>query len=148
MPWLHESDPFQGSYGQPRETTQHLLGPIWATFGLLIQISLRSSKILYFLADRLNCAKFPSLKYAHISLWLNFTGYSKFHNTSNHILPATDSGRTARTTLNPPVQAVPPSSLFFPCSEQAKASTCAHDSMHYNSLLWMCTLNTLTSPDH
>ena len=25
----------KGSYGQPRETTQHLLGPIWATFGLL-----------------------------------------------------------------------------------------------------------------
>ena len=32
MPRLHESGPFQGSYEQPRETTQHLLGPIWATF--------------------------------------------------------------------------------------------------------------------
>ena len=32
MPRLHESGPFQGSCGQPRETTQHLLGPIWATF--------------------------------------------------------------------------------------------------------------------
>ena len=28
MPRLHESGPFQGSYGQPREPTQHLLGPI------------------------------------------------------------------------------------------------------------------------
>ena len=28
MPRLHESGPFQGSYGQARETTQHLLGPI------------------------------------------------------------------------------------------------------------------------
>ena len=28
MPRLHESGPFQGSYGQSRETTQHLLGPI------------------------------------------------------------------------------------------------------------------------
>ena len=35
-------------------------------FGLLTQISLRSSTILYFSADRLNCAQFPSLKRAHI----------------------------------------------------------------------------------
>ena len=28
MPRLHESGPFQGSYGQPRETPLHLLGPI------------------------------------------------------------------------------------------------------------------------
>ena len=35
IPRLQESGPFQGSDGQPRETTQHLLGPIWATFGLL-----------------------------------------------------------------------------------------------------------------
>ena len=28
MPRLHESGPFQSSYGQPRETIQHLLGPI------------------------------------------------------------------------------------------------------------------------
>ena len=42
----------------------------------------RSSIFLNFLADRPNCAKFPSLKCAHISLWLNPTGHSKFHNTS------------------------------------------------------------------
>ena len=65
-------------------------------------------------------AKFPSLKCAHISLWLNPTGYSKFHNTSNHPPPATYSGRTARTPLYPPVQAVAPYSLplFFPVSDR------------------------------
>ena len=35
LPRLHESGPFQGSYGHLRETTQHLLGPIGNTFGLL-----------------------------------------------------------------------------------------------------------------
>ena len=85
-----------------------------ATSGLLIQISLRSSTILYFSADRLNCAKFPSLECAHISLWLNPMGHSKFHNTSKHPPPATDSGRTARTPLYLPVQAVP----FTPYPQQ------------------------------
>ena len=65
-------------------------------------------------ADRLNCAKFPSLKCAHISL----TGHSKFQT-----LPATDSGWIARTPLYPPVQAVPPYSLpppaFFPLPDRA-----------------------------
>ena len=47
-------------------------------------------------------------------------------------LPATDSGRTARTHLYPPVQAVPPYSLppcFFKSQteEVAKAGTCARD---------------------
>ena len=70
---------------------------------------------------------------AHIFLfWLNPTGHSKFHNTSKHPPPATDSGRTAQTPLYPPVQAVPPltpSPLFFlsRTEEPAKASTCAHD---------------------
>ena len=82
MPGLHESGPFQGSYGQLRERTQHL-GPIWATFGLLIQISLRSSTILYFSADRLNCASFLHWN-VHISLWFNPKGHSKFHTNSNH----------------------------------------------------------------
>ena len=35
-------------------------------------------------------------------------GHSKFHNTSNHPPPATDSSRTARTSLYPSVQEVPP----------------------------------------
>ena len=96
-----------------------------------MQISLRSSTILYFSADRLNCAKFPSLKCAHISLCLNPTGHYKFHNTSNHSPPATDSGWTACTPSYPPVQAVPltPSPLFFlsRTEELAKAGTCARD---------------------
>ena len=56
----------------------------------------------------------------HISLWLNPTGHSKFHNTSNHPLPATDSGQTARTPLYPPGQVVPltPSPFFFPVQDR------------------------------
>ena len=73
---------------------------------------------------------------AHIFLfWLNPTGHSKFHNTSNHPPPATDSGRTARTPLYPPVQAVPPYFLPPPLyfvflsrtEESSKAGTRAHD---------------------
>ena len=113
--------------------------------GLLIQkVSLTASDtcrptksiILYFSEDRLYYAKFPSLKYAPISLWLNPMGHSKFHNTSNHPQPATDSdsGQTARTPLYPPMQAVPPllphpPPFFFlsQTKEPVKASTCAHD---------------------
>ena len=70
---------------------------------------------------------------AHIFLfWLNPTGHSKFHNTSNHPPPATDSSRTVRTPLYLPVQAVPPYSLppFFFLSrteEPVSASTCTRD---------------------
>ena len=82
----------------------------------------------FFSANHPNCTKFHSLKCTHISLWLNPTGHSKFHNTLNHPPPATDSGRTACTPLYPPVQAVPPYSLtlffFLSCG---KAGTCAHD---------------------
>ena len=96
-----------------------------------IQISLRSSTILYFSTDCPNCAKFPSLKCANISLWLNpnVVRHSQFHNTSNHPPPATDSGRTARTPLYPPAQAVPTPLFFFLSRtwEQAKDGTCAHD---------------------
>ena len=73
-----------------------------------------SSTILYFSADHPNCAKFLSMKCSHISLWLNPTGHSKFHSTSNHPPPATDSGLTAYTPLYPPVQVVPPPLLPFP----------------------------------
>ena len=46
---------------------------------------------------------------AHIFFfWLNPTWHSKFHNTSKHPPPATDSGRTACTPLYPPVQMVTP----------------------------------------
>ena len=75
----------------------------------------------YFSPDCPNCTKFSSLKCAHISLWLNPVGHSKFHNTSNHPLPATNSGQTARTPLYPPVQPVPPYSLspfIFPVPDR------------------------------
>ena len=66
---------------------------------------------------------------AHIFLfWLNSTGHSKFHNTLNHTPPATVSGRTARTPLYPPVQAVPPYFFFLSRTEElARAGTCARD---------------------
>ena len=66
--------------------------------------------------------------------------------------PATDFGRTARTPLYPPVQAVHPYSLplFFSCPGQRnqwKPVSVPVTGVHYHSLLWMCTLNTLTWPD-
>ena len=118
-----------------------ILGPIWATFGLLIKISLCCSTNLYS-ADRLNCAKFPSLKCAHIFLWLNLTLHSKFHNTSN-------------TSLLP----IPVGLLVLPCTRQCRRSPITPsplfsvpdrgtgEGVRYNSLLRMCTLNTLTWPD-
>ena len=60
-------------------------------------------------------------------------GDSKFHNTSKHTLPATDSGRTARTPLYLPVQAValpllPPHPFFLSrTKKQVKTGTCAPD---------------------
>ena len=117
MPRLHESDPFQGSYGQPRETTQHLLGPIWATFRPTKFKTHYVAPQFFILWRTVQIA--PNFLHwnAHIFLfWLNPTGHSKFHNTSNHPPPATDSGRTARTPLYPPVQAVRPYSLPPFCS--------------------------------
>ena len=75
----------------------------------------------------------------------------KFHNTSNHPPPATDSGRTARPPLYPPVQAVPPYSLppLFSCPGQRnrrRPVPVPVTGVRYSSLLWMCTLNTLTWP--
>ena len=71
----------------------------------------------------------------------NPTGHSKFHNTSNHPPPATDYSQTACTPLYPPVQAVPPPPYSCPPSPVPVTGVC------YISLLWMCTLNTLTWPD-
>ena len=62
--------------------------------------------------------KLPSLKSAHISLWLNPTEHSKFHNTSNHPPPATDSGRTARTPLVLTSSPLTPSHPFFPVPDR------------------------------
>ena len=85
--------------------------------------------------------QFPSLKCAHISLWLNLTGHSKFHDTANHPPPATDSGRTPRTPLYPPVKAVPPYSLpppLFSCTgqrNQRRPVPVPVTGVRYNSLL-------------
>ena len=78
----------------------------------------------------------------HFTTPLPQTFLQHFH-TFTSPLPATDSGRTACTPLYLPVQAVPPYSLlpppfFFPVPVIV---------VRYNSLLWMCTLNTLTWPD-
>ena len=127
----------------------HKKGLLWYK---ILEKEEEKTHIINFSADRPNCAKFPSLKCAHIYFWLNPTGHSKFHNTSNHPPPATDSGWSARTPLFPPVQAVPHYSLpppFFSCPGQRnrrKPVPVPVTSVRYNSLLWMCTLNTLTWP--
>ena len=116
--------PFSGLSGQPRETTQHVPGPSWATFGLLIQ-----------------------KHYVQIAPKFLPTGHSKFHNTLNtlRLLPTLigllvlPCIRQCRRRSHP--------LLFFSLSrteEPAKDGTCARDwRACYNSLLWMCTLNTL-----
>ena len=121
MPRLHESGPFQGSYGrQPRERTQHLLGPIWAPFRPAnFKTHYVAPQFLIFWRTVQIAPNFIHCN-AHIFLfWLNPTGHSKFHNTSNHSPPTTDSGRTARTPLYPPKQAAPLTpSLFFPLPDR------------------------------
>ena len=79
--------------------------------------------------------------------------HSKFHTTSNHFPPTTDSSRTARTPLYPPVQAVPPYSLppsflsYLWQRNRRRSVPVPVTGVHYNSLLWMCMSNTLTWPD-
>ena len=92
----------------------------------------------------------------HIFLfWLNPTGHSKFHNTSNHPPPATDSCRTAHTPLYLSVQAVPhyfPPPIFFSCpgQEPTKAGTCARDRRALQQLALNVHVkhSDLTWPDH
>ena len=79
---------------------------------------------------------------AHIFLfWLNPTGHSKLHNTSNtlRLLP------------------IPVGLLVLPCTRQCRPPPPPYSQrkpvpvpvtgVRYNSLLWMCMLNTLTWPD-
>ena len=72
---------------------------------------------------------------------------------ASHPHPATDSSQTARTPLYLALQAVPPYSLpspFFSCPRKRNRQRPVPvpvTGVHYNSLLWMCTLNTLTWPD-
>ena len=123
MPRLHESGPFQGSYAQPMETTQHLLGPIWATFW---PTKFKTHYLSIILIFQWTVLIAPNVHHwnVHIFLfWLNPMGHSKFHNTSNHPPPATDSGQTARTPLYPPEQTVPltPSPFVFPVPDRGTA---------------------------
>ena len=128
---------------------------VWATFGLT-KFKLHYVVPQFFIFRRTVRIAPNFLQWnAHIFLfWLNPTGHSKFHNTSNHPPPATDSGRTARTPLYPPVQAVPPPPLlpspppfffFFCCPGQRNRRRPV--TVPVTGVLWMCTLNTLTLPD-
>ena len=72
--------------------------------------------------DRPNCTQFPWLKCAHISLWLNPTGHSKFHNT-----------------LTPSACYRPRLECFCPPSRREKRRKPARvpvTGVRYNSLLW------------
>ena len=115
MPRLDESGPFQGSYGQPRETIQHLLGPIWATFRPTKFKSHYVAPQFYFSADRLNCAK--------ISI-IEMRTYFSF----GLILRDIPNSITPQTTLR--LLPIPVGLLVLPCTHQCRRSpsaTCARD---------------------
>ena len=133
MPRLDESGPFQGSYGQPRETIQYLLGPTWATF--------RPTKFkLHYVAPQF-CFSADRLYFAKIS-FIEMRTYFSF----GLILRDIPNSLTPQTTLCllpldcsyslVPASAGGPPPLPVPVT-----------GVRYNSLLWMCTLNTLTWPD-
>ena len=86
-----------------------------------------------FSADHPNCAQFPSLKCAHISFWLNPTGHFKFHITS--------AGGPFSFR---------PHWVFFSYPEQRNQrmpTPVPKRGVRYNSLLWTCSLHSLTWPD-
>ena len=124
--------PFSGLNGQPRETTQHVPGPIWATFGLLIQ---KQYVTPLFVWQTVQIAPLFLHWNAYIFLFcLNPMVHSKFHNTLNtlRLLP-TSVGLlalpcTRQCRRSPPPH---PSPLFYFLSrteEPAKvAATCAND---------------------
>ena len=90
-----------------------------------------SSRILYFLADHQNCAKFPSLKCTHILFLLNPNSITP-QNTL-HLLPiplgllVLPCIRQCRRFLSPP-PLLPHPFFFLSWTEKpALAGTCAHD---------------------
>ena len=120
------------SYFRPTKFKTHYVAPQFFIFRQTVQIA---PKFLHW--------------NAHIFLfWLNPTGHSKFHNTSN-TPPATDSCQTGCTPLYPEVQAIPsltpsiPPPLFFLVPDRG---TCACDrralqqlvlNLHVkNTLIW------------
>ena len=93
----------------------------------------------------INCAKFLSLKCAHISLWLNSMGHSKLHSTLNtlHLLPTLVRLLVLPCTHHCRRSPLTPSPFFF--LTQTEELAC--DRHVPQQLVWMCTLNTLTWPD-
>ena len=95
--------------------------------------------LILILANRPNCANIPSLKCAHFIFWINPTGLSKFHNTSNHPPPATDL-----PTPLPPYLFPSFSPVLDRETGEGRSVPVPEIGVRYNSLLLMCTLNTLT----
>ena len=152
MLWLHESGPFQGSYRQPRETTQHLLGPIWVTF--------RPTKFkFHYVGPQFGGpSKLHQISFTEIRTYFSFGLILR--DIPNSIIP--------QTTLR--LLPIPVGLLVLPCTRQCRWSTlysppppsffsCPGQRNQWkpvpvpvtgvctNSLLWMCMLNTLAWPD-
>ena len=95
---------------------------------------------------------FLHLKCAHIPFWLNPTGHSKFHN------PVTPSAyyrhRSDCSYSLVPASAGRRSSSALPNFVSCPGKRCRRrpvsvsvTGVRYNSLFWMCTLNSLIWPD-
>ena len=92
--------------------------------------------------------------YFSFGLILRDIPYSITHQTTLR-LQVSDSGRTARTPLYPPVQAVRPLLPLPPLPppprpgqrNRRRPVPVPVTGVIYNRLLWMCTLNTPTWPD-
>ena len=116
------------------------------------------STILYYSVDRLYYAKFPSLKYAHISLWLKILRdipNSIAPQTTLRLLPIPIPVRllilpcTHQCRRSPPYSLTPPFFFLSQTEEPAKASTCAHDRRELQQLALNVhvTHSDLTWPD-
>ena len=114
----------------------------------------RGEHYFNFRMEQLACREVRSVKWLVGSWWLSHGQYlqpSISPLTIHHWCPppATDPGRTDCTPLYPPVQAVPLYSLnlYFSYPGQRNWRRMARvpvTSVRYNTLLWICTLNTLT----
>ena len=108
---------------------------VWTTFGLL-KLQIYCVAPFYLLADRPNLRPISFVWNAHkFPFW-----HSKFHNTftpSACYRPRSD----CLYSLVPASAGCPPYSLPLSFSVPDRDA-----GMRYNSLFWMCTLNTLTWP--
>ena len=150
MPRLHESGPFQGSYGQPRETTQHLLGPIWATFRpTKFKIHYVAPQFFIFFGGTVQIA--PNFFHwnAHIFLLRDIPNFIT-PQTTLRLLPIPVGLLVLPCTWQCRWFPLLPLTFFFPCPGQRnwrRPVPVPVTGVRYNSLLRMCTLNTLTWPD-